>query len=409
MDQEFSLPGRTIRLRFGLQAYVMVGGLGFYGYFLLIGLALAGAQIATNWSFRVSFPAFVAACAVLGVAGSLLLWWRTRGREYCMNDEGIWFEIRGVAQWAFKWGDLVLSRGGLLGSRIKIALPNGKWYVLPGMLGAPGRDRSEFYSILRRRNPKRERLSAAASGRYALICLAAAAPIMPLVPKPSTSNDAVFDLLESAGGKWTVELTVLVAMQLVALLGVFLVIGAFFFGMHYLDCKLKERRPKPEAALTELQEFRAAAFGHPTPVELELDVPYRYVGRAELAAEIKQMNQVLWIMSLVCGLVILALAFFASWGFVLGGALILLLQICFRPMIAMRQSLGDTVVRTESGLTIIRDGVSHQFPAEPARKTRLKPGHDGAAIGTWWEEYSDGRVRYRVDRRYLVPVDDDPE
>lgn len=412
MDQEHSLPGRTIRLRYQPAMTVLKAGAGLFGYFFLIGLLLAAAQYAFGWTLTVSLPTLLAVGAAIAVLHGVISWWRVWRIEFCMNDERVWMERRGVTRWSIDWDDLIVKGGGFLGDRIYIRLPDGKWQLASVSPFVPGRDSSEFMATIRQRLPLAERETGLRSGRSALICLVVAVSGLYFMPSLRVDNPAAYEQLQASGGAWSAGLNAVLIQKLLAGLGVIALMLAMMLGALYCEAKRKQSGRKPEKVLTELEQFRKAAFGYPLPVELELNVQYRYVSREELAAEIKQMSQVTWIMSLVLVLVILPLAFFESWVFVLSafgvvGVLILLLHISFRSMIAMRQSLGDTIVRTESGLTIIRDGVSHRFSAEPPRKTRLKPGHDGAAIGTWWEEYSDEGVRYRVDRKYLVPVDDD--
>jgi hypothetical protein len=361
-------------------------------------LIVAAALVSTTGLDRANSLLSASSFAVLvTVALTLLLRSKSVGWEYVFDAHGVTCSRYGAPLWSVPWDAFRLEGYGLLGSRARIILPDGRrirfgehFFELEDMKAV----RSVFAAFAIEKTKRatswiRTGVVAAIGGVGGFWAIEA-------------SRGPLFDAID-AGQGWPIWPTVVL---LLGGIGVATMMLVMLLALARLETASRRWKGSKHGPLW-IDYVRSHLRTVPA-VEMEPGKKYKYLDPERLKGHIGVGWGVVF-----CGALLFLVALFPSED--AGDAAIWIIRafalgLMVAPIGSIRRdhelarSLGY-VYWVEGGRLHVSDAArTETFSSVPGRTARGEPEARVAKFMVWWEEYENERGRIQIDRRFLWPV-----
>jgi hypothetical protein len=334
---------------------------------------------------------------VITLALATVLVRKNRGWEYSFGARGVSCSRFGVTLWSVPWDSFCLEGYGLLGSRSRIALPDGSKIAF-GEHFFEAEDRKAVKAVLVAFEVDR------ASKKIDWIKMSMVAVVGGVVGFAALgpARDMVYKAIDE-GSPWPVAG---VLLMIAACLGVACMLIVMVLALSKLEVASRRWHGSKHGPLW-IDYVRSHLRAVPA-VEFEEGKTYKYLDPERLKGHIG----VGWAI-VFCGGLLLVVTLLPSedagdavlWitrAFAIGLCLAAIPSI--RRDRALARSLGF-VYGIEGGRLQVSNGAqTESFAATPVRTAKRLPEGRVPKFMVWWEEYANERGRIRIDRRFLWPV-----
>ena len=372
---------------------------------LVIGYVLGMLVYAALVTFT-GLERWLALVVTFGLVGALCAWLvfasvrSNKGYTLVADKSGLALSRYGRALWSVPWSALEIESYGL--GRARLVLPSGQRVPLPAFSVADPHAMREVrrlvkpYEVKRPRSPRRTIVVATVCG-VGLVLGGWGVNV---------SNARIDSALESSDPTLVWPIVLLCASALLTIPGL---IGLCFAAAH-LEV-LAMRQPRSEFGPT-VYELWKEHGKPPLPIEMEPGVRYRYLDPKSLKTHRTQVVP-LTIIFISLSVLVVTVGFLAPkdvplavliFGFAsMPFALLPLLML--RGERADKAVLGDVVWTERGSLFVTRGDRTTEFSLAQAKAK----GHDkmrtAESFMSWHEVFVSAEGSYRLDRRYLWPVE----